>query len=35
MSDLGQYFTKNLSLKEKVYSFILNNPDIILEPSAT
>ena len=30
---LGQYFTTNNELKEKVYSFILNKPDSILEPS--
>ena len=30
---LGQYFTKNLQLKNKVYDFILNNPTTILEPS--
>jgi hypothetical protein len=30
---LGQYFTKNNELKEKVYSFIKNKPKIILEPS--
>jgi adenine-specific DNA-methyltransferase len=30
---LGQYFTKNLKLKEKLFSFILNDPSIILEPS--
>ena len=30
---LGQYFTTNIGLKQKVYSFILNNPDNILEPS--
>jgi adenine-specific DNA-methyltransferase len=30
---LGQYFTTNHSLKDKVYEFILNNPDCILEPS--
>ena len=29
----GQYFTTNLSLKKKVFEFILNNPDTILEPS--
>lgn len=33
MNPLGQYFTKNAVLKEKVYSFILNNPSKILEPS--
>ena len=30
---LGQYFTTNTELKEKVFSFILNNPSNILEPS--
>lgn len=30
---LGQYFTTNTKLKEKVYEFILNNPSNILEPS--
>jgi adenine-specific DNA-methyltransferase len=30
---LGQYFTTNHSLKDKIYEFILNNPDCILEPS--
>lgn len=30
---LGQYFTKNEILKEKVYEFILNEPSKILEPS--
>jgi adenine-specific DNA-methyltransferase len=30
---LGQYFTENRELKDKVKSFILNKPDIILEPS--
>jgi adenine-specific DNA-methyltransferase len=30
---LGQYFTTNNVLKEKVYSFILNKPNNILEPS--
>jgi adenine-specific DNA-methyltransferase len=29
----GQYFTKNIELKEKVFEFILNNPVEILEPS--
>lgn len=28
----GQYFTTNYKLKEKLISFILNKPDIILEP---
>jgi adenine-specific DNA-methyltransferase len=31
--DLGQYFTKDKGLKNKVLEFILNNPDVILEPS--
>jgi len=31
--DLGQYFTKNTELKEKVLEFIINNPSQILEPS--
>lgn len=31
--DLGQYFTTNIELKEKVYEFIRNNPTNILEPS--
>lgn len=31
--DLGQYFTKNIELKEKVLEFIINNPSEILEPS--
>ena len=30
---LGQYFTTNITLKEKVCEFILNDPNIILEPS--
>lgn len=29
---LGQYFTTHITLKEKVYEFILNNPTNILEP---
>ena len=29
----GQYFTKNETLKEKVFEFILNKPKKILEPS--
>lgn len=29
----GQYFTKNRLLQKKMYSFILNNPKEILEPS--
>ena len=31
--NLGQYFTTNTKLKEKVFEFILNNPSNILEPS--
>jgi adenine-specific DNA-methyltransferase len=31
--DKGQYFTKNNQLKNKVYEFIKNNPQKILEPS--
>jgi len=30
---LGQYFTKNIDLKERLFNLILNNPDTILEPS--
>ena len=29
----GQYFTTNITLQEKVYQFIQNNPKVILEPS--
>ena len=32
-NNLGQYFTTNIELKEKIYEFILNKPLIILEPS--
>ena len=31
--NLGQYFTTNAQLKEKVFEFILNSPSNILEPS--
>jgi len=31
--NLGQYFTTNNDLKEKVFEFILNSPSNILEPS--
>ncbi len=31
--NLGQYFTTNNELKEKVFEFILNVPSNILEPS--
>jgi len=31
--NLGQYFTTNNKLKEKIYEFIINNPSNILEPS--
>jgi len=30
---LGQYFTTNNDLKEKIFGFILNAPDVVLEPS--
>lgn len=30
---LGQYFTTNEELRNKVFEFMLNNPDTILEPS--
>jgi adenine-specific DNA-methyltransferase len=33
MNNLGQYFTTNIELKEKIFEFILNNPSNILEPS--
>lgn len=33
MHNLGQYFTTNLELKDIVYSFIMNEPKNILEPS--
>ncbi len=33
MSNLGQYFTKNDELKQKILEFVLNKPDDILEPS--
>lgn len=33
MTELGQYFTTNSVLKQKVFEFILNNPKLILEPS--
>ena len=29
----GQYFTKDIGLKQKVAEYILNNPSVILEPS--
>jgi len=32
MNNYGQYFTKSILLQEKIYSLILNNPDVILEP---
>jgi adenine-specific DNA-methyltransferase len=32
-SALGQYFTTDISLKEKVFEFIQNRPSVILEPS--
>ena len=31
--ELGQYFTRDDGLKNKVLEFVMNNPDIILEPS--
>jgi len=31
--DLGQYFTTNDSLKQKVLELVMNNPTVILEPS--
>jgi len=31
--ELGQYFTTNDNLKNKVLELVLNNPDVILEPS--
>ena len=31
--ELGQYFTTNIELKKKVLDYVINNPDIILEPS--
>jgi hypothetical protein len=31
-NNLGQYFTTNNKLKEKVFEFILYNPSNILEP---
>lgn len=30
--NLGQYFTTNIKLQEKIFEFILNNPSNILEP---
>lgn len=33
INKLGQYFTTDITLKEKIYEFILNNPTNILEPS--
>ena len=33
MKSTGQYFTKNESLQNKVFEFIKNNPNRILEPS--
>ena len=32
-NNLGQYFTTNDELKQKIFEFILNNPTNILEPS--
>ena len=31
--NFGQYFTKNEELQKKVFEFVMNDPDIILEPS--
>ena len=31
--DLGQYFTRDEGLKRKVLELVMNNPDVILEPS--
>lgn len=31
--NLGQYFTTHIDLKEKILSFILNDPSFVLEPS--
>lgn len=31
--ELGQYFTTNNSLKNKVFEWVMNTPDVILEPS--
>ena len=31
--ELGQYFTKNNELKNKVLEFVMNEPELILEPS--
>ena len=33
IANLGQYFTENKSLKDKVSEFVLNAPTVILEPS--
>ena len=33
ISNLGQFFTTNIELKNKVFEFILNGPSNILEPS--
>ena len=33
INNLGQYFTTNIKLQEKIFVFILNNPSNILEPS--
>lgn len=30
---LGQYFTENITLQNKVVEFIKNDPDVVLEPS--
>ena len=31
--ELGQYFTTNYDLKNKVLEFVMNKPNVILEPS--
>ncbi len=31
--ELGQYFTRDDGLKKKVLELVMNNPDVILEPS--
>ena len=31
--ELGQYFTRDYGLKNKVLEFVMNNPNVILEPS--
>ena len=31
--EVGQYFTRDDGLKKKVFEFVMNNPNVILEPS--